>query len=142
MIALDYSVVIQIVAFLLLWFVLAKLVFKPFLALLEERERRTEGVKGEAASLMEELERLKQEYEGRSARAREEGSALKETIVREAEEARHRVLTQARGEAHRAIEMVRGEIRGMMQREREIAAREAGAIAQQMAEKILGRKIG
>ena len=35
-----------------------------------------------------------------------------------------------------------GEIRGAVQKAREVVAEEAEVIAQQMAEKILGRKIG
>ena len=142
MIALDYTVLIQIVAFLVFWFLLTKLLFKPFLGLLEERERRTEGVKGEAVSLKEEGERLRKEYEYAVARARDEGHVMKEGIVQEARRTRERLLTQAREEAARMLEAVREEIQKELQRGRELAAREAEAIAQQMAEKILGRKIG
>ncbi|MBI4489527.1 MAG: ATP synthase F0 subunit B [Deltaproteobacteria bacterium] len=142
MIALDYTVIIQIVSFLLLWFLLARLLFRPFLGLLEERERRTEGVKAETASLMAEGERLRAEYENGIARVRDEGNAAKEVIVREARQAREGLLAQAKEEATRLIETAREEIQRELQRGRELAAREAEVIARQMAEKILGRKIG
>lgn len=142
MIALDYTVLIQAVAFLLFWFLLTKLLFKPFIGLLTERERRTEGVKNEAASLKEEGERLAREYEYAIAQAREQGRAVKEGIVEEARRARERRLSQAREEAARIVEAVRQDIQRELQRGRELAAREAEAIARQMAEKILGREIG
>ena len=142
MIALDYTVLVQIVAFLVFWFLLTRLLFRPFLGLLAERERRTEGVKGEAAALREEGERLRKEYENAIAKARDEGRAMKEQIVQEARQRRERLLTQAREEATRMLEAVREEIRKELQRGRELAQREAEAIAQQMAEKIIGRKIG
>lgn len=66
MIALDYTVIVQIVSFLFFWFLLTKLLFRPFLGLLEERERRTEGVRAETASLVNEGERLRAEYENES----------------------------------------------------------------------------
>jgi F-type H+-transporting ATPase subunit b len=141
MIALDYTVVIQVVSFLLLWFLLAKLLFRPFLGLLEERERRTEGVKAETASLMEEGERLRLEYESKITRVRDEARALKETILHEAFEARDRLLAQAREEAARLLERARQEVQRQMQQERELAAREAEAIARQMTEKILRRSV-
>ncbi len=142
MIALDYTVIIQIVSFLLLWFLLARLLFRPFLGLLEERERRTEGVKAETESLMAEGERLRAEYENGIARVRDEGNAAKEVILREARQAREGLLAQAKEEATRLIETAREEIQREMQKGRELAAREAEVIARQMAEKILGRKIG
>ncbi|TAJ88922.1 hypothetical protein EPO44_15310 [bacterium] len=142
MIALDYTVIIQVVAFLVFWFLLTKLLFKPFVGLLEERERRTEGVKAEAAALNEEGERLLKEYEYAIAKARDEGRAAKEKIVQEGRQARERLLGQAREDASRTLEAVRAEIGKELKRGREIAAREAEALAQQMAEKIIGRKIG
>src|SRR3970282_2073187 len=117
MIALDYTVLIQIVAFLVFWFLLTKLLFKPFIGLLAERERRTEGAKAE-------------------------GRAAKEGILQEARQARERLLGQAREEAARMVQAAREEIRKELERGRELAAREAEAIARQMAEKNPGRRVG
>jgi len=142
MIALDYTVIVQILSFLLLWLVLARLLFKPFVGLLEERERRTEGVKAETSTLQSEAERLRGEYEAAIARARDEGRALREAVLQEAHETRERLLAQARESATKTLEGVREEIRREMERERAIVAGEAQAIGQQMAEKILGRRVG
>ncbi|MEE8075687.1 MAG: ATP synthase F0 subunit B [Candidatus Binatia bacterium] len=142
MISLDYTVFVQIASFLLLLYLLNRLVFTPFRLLLEEREQRTEGVEAETESLLEEGKRLRAEYENKIARARGEGTTIKETIRQEALEARGRILDQAQEEAARVLERARGEIRGAVQKAREVVAEEAEVIAQQMAEKILGRKIG
>lgn len=142
MIEVDYTVVIQVVAFLILWFLLSRLLFRPFLALLEERERRTEGVKAETSSLVDEGERLRAEYERGIKSAWDEASAVKETIVAEGRQAREQLLAHAREETARLIDTVRAEILREMQKGRELAVREAEGIARQMEEKILGRKIG
>lgn len=142
MVALDYTVILQVVAFLVFWFLLAKLFFNPFLFLLEERERRTEGVRREADALMAEAERLRGEYESGIERARSEGGRLRDAVTREAREAHERIVAQAREEARRFMETIRLEIRRMLETESEIAAREAQLIARDLAEKILGRRIG
>lgn len=142
MIHIDPTVVIQIICFLVLWFVLNKLLFRPYLRLLEERESRTEGVRRETADLEGEGQRLRAEYEERIARAREIGSAGKERILDQGREQRERLLRLAREEAANMLERVRHEVRGQLQKEREIAATEATAIAQAMANKILGRRVG
>jgi F-type H+-transporting ATPase subunit b len=142
MIGLDPTVFIQIVLFLFLWFVLNRLLFKPFLKLLEERERKTEGLKSEASALAAEAEKLKREYEIQVARAREEAAAVKESIVNEARQTKERILSQVREETAERLAKVREEVRRALAREREAALREAEEIGRRMAEKILGRSIG
>ena len=142
MIALDYTVLVQIVSFLFLWFLLTRLLFRPFVALLEERERRTDGVKAVAASLSAEAERLRAEYESAIARARDEGAAVKGSILQEARQGRERFLAEARGQAADRLAAVRDELQKELRRGRDLAAQEIEGIARQMAEKILGRKIG
>lgn len=142
MIALDYTLLFQIVIFLFLWFVLNRLLFRPFLALIEERERRTEGVKSEAASLTDEGARLRAEYQEKIERARNEGYRVKENLLQQARQERERILSRTREEAASMLEKTKDEIRGEMQKERELSAREAEIIAQEMAGKVLGRKVG
>lgn len=141
MIDFVYTVLVQIVAFLALWFFLSKILFKPFIALLEERENRTEGLKAAAASLVAEGERLRAEYESAIAKANEEGAAVKETIRQEARQTRERLLAESRAQAVNRMSAVREEIQKEMRKGREQAVQEATAIARQMAEKILERKI-
>ncbi len=142
MIELDYTIVIQIIVFLILWFLLTRLLFRPFLRLLEERERKTEGVKAETASLIDEGERMRAEYESGIKSAWDAGLVLKEKIIAEGRRERERLLILAKEETARLIDAVEAEIRREMQKGREMAAREARGIALQMEEKILERKIG
>ncbi len=141
MIALDYTLFIQIGLFLFLWFFLSRFVFPPFLRLLEEREHKTEGVKNEAQLLAEEAERIRAAYEKKITRATEEGNAIKEGIRQEALQAREKLLTQVREETTHFLQTARDEIQQEMQKGREEAVKEAEGIALQMAVKILARKI-
>ena len=142
MISLDYTVLVQIASFLLFWFFLNKLVFTPFRRVIEEREQRTDGVKTETESLIEERARLQEEVESQIAQARAEGKNIKEAILQEALRTRERLLNQAQGNAAQVLQTARDEIQQEVQRVQGLIAKEAEAIAQQMAEKILGRKIG
>jgi F-type H+-transporting ATPase subunit b len=142
MIALDYTVFVQIVSFLFLWFLLNQLVFKLFLGVLEDRERRTEGVKAETASLIEEAERMRAEYENGIQKARDEGRSAKERVLYDARQQRENLLARAREEASRVLGAAREEVQKELRRSREFAAREAEAIARQLVERILGRRVG
>lgn len=141
MIDFVYTVLVQIVAFLALWFLLSKLLFRPFIALLEERENRSEGLKAAAALLVAEGERLRAEYESAIAKANEEGAAVKETILQEARQTRERLLAESRAQAAERMTAVREDIKKEMAKGRELALQEAAVIARQMAEKILERKV-
>jgi len=141
MISLDYSVLYQIILFLVLWLILSKILFRPYLNLLEKRERQTSGARHAAADLEQEGARLKAQYEERIARAQAAGGAAKEAILQEARQRREQVLGQARQEAASTLEQARREIASQMEKEHELAVAEVKTVAQQMASKILGRNV-
>jgi F-type H+-transporting ATPase subunit b len=142
MIVLDSSVVWQIVLFLVLWLVISKVLFRPYMALLEEREQKTTGAYDDSYHLEHKAERLRAQYEQAIADAVAAGQASKDVIVQEARQHREALLSEAREEAARILERVRLEIQSQLARERELAIREADAVAHDMAEKILGRRVG
>ncbi len=141
MIDIDYSIFIQIGLFLLIWFFLARFVFTPFQRLLGEREQRTEGMKAEAEKLLEEAEQLRIQYEDRITKAKGEGNSIKEGIRQEALQAREELVTQAQKEAARFLQTARQQIQEEMQKGRQLVVQEAEVIAQEMAEKVLARKV-
>ncbi|HEY7321765.1 MAG TPA: ATP synthase F0 subunit B [Candidatus Binatia bacterium] len=142
MISLDYSIIYQIVLFVILWLILSKLLFRPYLDLLEERERQTVGTQHDSTDLEHEGARLRTQYEEQIARAQAAGYTDKEAILQEARQQRERVLNQAREEAMRMLEEVRQEVAMQLQQERQFAAAEVRTIAQEMANKVLGRNVG
>ena len=141
MISLDLSVVYQIVLFLVLWFVLSKVLFRPYLNLLEEREGKTTGARQGTADLEREGADLKAQYEERIAQAQAAGGAAKEVILQDARRRREQVLSQARQEAAATLEHARRDVASQMARDRQLAAAEAATVARQMASKILGRNL-
>jgi F-type H+-transporting ATPase subunit b len=142
MISLDYSIVYQLVLFLIVWLILSKVLFRPYLGLLEERDRRTLGTQHDSTDLEHEGARLRAQYEEKISQAQATGYAAKEAILQEARKQRERVLNQAREEAMGMLEGVRREVENQIQKERQFAAAEVRTIAQEMASKVLGRNVG
>lgn len=141
MISLDYSVFYQIVIFVVLWVILRRVLFRPYLAVLEERERGTSGAHHDIEALESEGARLKAEYEEQLARAQAAGNAVKEAILQEARRQRERIISQAREEATVLLEKVRGEVQAQLEKERQRAMAEIGEVAGEMVSKILGRNV-
>ena len=142
MISLDISILYQIVIFLVLWLVLSKVLFRPYLDLLEERERKTTGTRHDTSQLEHEGARLKAEYEEKITQARRAGIAAKDAIIREGRQERERLLQQACEEAARTLESVRRDVQSQLEWERQLAASEVVGVAQDMVSKVLGRRVG
>ena len=141
MISLDSSILYQVVIFVVLWLILSRLFFRPYLKILEEREQRTTGTLHDTDELEHEGARLKSEYEHKVAQAQSSGAAAKEAIMQQARQAREKILGDARNEATRNLEAVRQEIQRQMEHERRIAATEVRVLAHDMGSKILGRPL-
>jgi F-type H+-transporting ATPase subunit b len=141
MIHLDFSVFYQVILFLVLWLILNKLLFQPYLHLLDERERKTSGAQHDSTDLEFEGARLKAQYEESIAQAQAAGYAAKDAILQEARQQREKILNQARQEAALTLERTRSEVMAAMERERGLAAAEVAAVAGEMVAKVLGRRV-
>jgi F-type H+-transporting ATPase subunit b len=141
MISIDFSLVVQIVLFLILFSILRRVLFGPVGRLMAERERRTEGAHAEARSMTEEGKELQEQYDAAIAKARAEGEAIKAEIRDEALKARNVMLSQGRDAATEKIQEIREEVRKELEEARRVASANADALAQQMAEKVLGRTL-
>jgi len=141
MISLDYSVVYQIILFVVLWLILNKVLFQPYMHLLEERERKTTGAQHDSTDLEYEGAKLKGQYEEKIAEAQAAGYAAKDAIVQDARQQREKILGEAREEAAKTLIRLRQEIAAAVEKERQLAASEVAVVASEMVSKVLGRKV-
>src|SRR4030095_3321010 len=117
MIHLDISILYQIILFVILWWILNKILFQPYLHLLEERERKTTGAQHDSADLEQEGARLRAQYQEKLAQPKTAGDAEKDAILQDARQQREKILAAARQEATQTLERVRSEIASALERE-------------------------
>jgi F-type H+-transporting ATPase subunit b len=141
MISLDISVAYQVILFVVLLLILNKVLFQPYLQLLEERERKTTGAQHDSADLELEGAQLRAQYDEKIAQAQAAAYAAREAILQDGRQQRERILSQAREEATRTLESVRREVAAAIEREKRLAATEAVAVAAEMVSKVLGRRV-
>lgn len=141
MISLDISILYQVILFLVLWVILNKVLFQPYLRVLQEREVKTTGAQHDSSALEHEGAALKRQYEEKIAQSQAAGYAVKDAIVQEGRQQRERILSQAREEAAASLDNVRREIAAAMQHEKQTAAAEVSAVASDIASKIIGRTV-
>jgi F-type H+-transporting ATPase subunit b len=137
----DFSFVIQIVSFLLLWAALKRLAFDPILSVLAEREARTHGNQAEAAKLSESAEAASQRCESSLRQVRQEVLAEAESGRKRAEQEQNQVIASARREAETEIALLRAEIAAQVEGAKASLQAEARSIAALMAQRVTGRDL-
>jgi F-type H+-transporting ATPase subunit b len=135
----DGTIVLHIAIIITMVFVLNKLLFKPFNAVLEERERRTRGRSGEARETIKRVEESLTNYENSLRKARAEGYKLLEQRQAEAFGERQQRIGLVRKEVEQQIEEQKGVIRTQADEARATLEGEAARIASGISSQILGR---
>jgi F-type H+-transporting ATPase subunit b len=141
MISLDISILYQVILFVVLWMILSKVLFKPYMSLLDERELKTTGAQHDSADLEHEGAKLKRQYEDKIAQAEAAAYAAKDAILQDARQQRETILSQAREEASKALEQVRRDVTSALEREKQLANDEVATLAQEIVTKVLGRTV-
>jgi len=137
----DYTFLVQIAIFVVLWLVLRRFWFAPALRLIHERTRRSEGAVAEARAVQAEAERLRAQHAAALEQASSEAQREMQEMVRDAEVEQKRVLDEARAEAHRTLTEVRSRIAEEVATARRTLRDQAEEVAREVARKILGRPI-
>ena len=137
----DYTFLVEIAIFVVLWLVLRRLWFEPALRIIHERTRRSEGAIQEARAVQAEAQRLRAEHAAALDQARTEAQRELQEIVRGAEAEQKRVLAEAREDAQRILNEVRGRVAEEVAAERRTLRDQAEDIAREVARKLLGRPV-
>ena len=137
----DYTFVIQIALFVVLWIVLKRFWFDPALRIVRERAARSDGAIAEARAIQAEAERLRAEHAAALDQVRAEAQRDMQHIVHEAEAEQKRIIEEAREEAQRTITDVRAKIAEDVAVARQDLRESAQDIARIVAEKVLGRGV-
>ena len=107
---LNPSVALVALVFILFHFVMSRLLYRPLMAVLKEREARTDGKRAAAAKSLEEYEALLQRYEQGIKAARQEGYGQMDAVRREALERQAQRLAAANAETRGRVEAATAEI--------------------------------
>lgn len=142
MISINATLVIQVINFLVLAFILNRLMFQPILKLINERSQYIETTKNDINDTKLETERLKDEYLSRQNKARKDTTQKRARIrgaaINKAEEYfndSRKQVASARMEADKEAEK-------KLNKERPLLNQEAATLADDITEKVIDRRIG
>jgi len=138
-VAIDWTLIVQAVNFLIFMVLINKFLFQPLLRLMEEREKELDGIYSEAEALKVKAEQLLKEVEETLAKAKEEAKKIIDAAVKEAREEKERIISQAQEEASVKVEKAKEEIWQAFESEKAKLEAEAEKLAEEIIRKILGK---
>src|SRR5881628_163637 len=141
LISLDKSLIVQGVNFVILLVILQRLLYKPFLAKMEERTQAIQKSLEAAQAARAEAARQQEENEARLRAAHAEAAAIRAQALKEAAEEQKRLVGAARAESQRLIDSARAQLEADVRRARDELRREVAELATLVAEKLVRKSL-
>lgn len=141
MLSIDYTLVIQIVNFLVLLFVLNIFLYKPIRGILAKRHEEEAFLNESIDSFNGQSDQNEKGIEEGSIQARKEGVSEKAGIKGQGQEKEHGILQDAYATAEEKIGDAKKEIENRMNDVRKSLEDQVALFSNELAEKILGRRI-
>jgi F-type H+-transporting ATPase subunit b len=136
-----YSFIWQIINLFVVIFLLHKIMYKPIIQMVAERERRIEGSLAEAAQAKEESGKLVAKYQAQLSKAREEAQDLINRATKAGEELKDKIINDAREEANKTVTRAKSEIEGEKAKALADIRDQAAMLAIMAAGRVLERSI-
>lgn len=141
MIELNWTLFIQIINFLLLVFLLNKVLYKPIRGALADREARINGYETDISMLSGNCQQVQGDIQAEITTARKIGFEKREMIKKEGSDAEGSLLERVKKETEAEWEQMEKKIKDDMAAAREALRPQAQSFAEDLAAKILGRAI-
>jgi F-type H+-transporting ATPase subunit b len=137
----DYTLLIQIVTFLVLIYILNLLLYKPILAIIDRRKKQLEELENEIKLFKESVDTRVAEYEEKLKQAKTNAAELKKEIIKEGDNQAKSIIDAVRNE----IPLMTQEFQQKMDKEiqvaRQILSSQSRKLSLEVAEKVLGRSV-
>jgi F-type H+-transporting ATPase subunit b len=141
MIELNWTLIVQIINFLVLVYLLNLVLFRPIRNGLKERRARLAAYEGDISQLTEQSQGLQDEYQGNLQEARRQGVGAREGLRQEGAQGEASLLEQVKKEVEAEWARVEQKIKADMATARDALKTQAKSFAQSLAAKILGREL-
>jgi F-type H+-transporting ATPase subunit b len=138
---LDGSFFIQLAIFFISFFILRALVFRPVLALFDEREQAMEGARKQAGEMQQDSERKREQLESQLRAVRQKTGEDRDRRRTEAQKLARELTEKARRENAAMLSSARAQLEVQGNDARARAQTEVPGLARQIAEKLLGRSV-
>ena len=141
MVSLDYSLGIQIINFIVLIFILNRLLYKPLLGMLDKRKQQFAESEAEIKRLQETVEQKMAAYEEKLRQAKATAIEQKKEIIRQGAETAKEINDAARAEIPGLMEQFQSRMEREIDAAKRTLAGQSQRLSVEIAEKVLGRSL-
>jgi F-type H+-transporting ATPase subunit b len=141
LINLDKSLIIQAINFLILLYLLQRILYRPLLAKMSERTEAIRSSLEEAQRARAAAAKQQEENVERLRAAHAEAASIRAAALKEAAEEQRKLVEAARAEAGRLVEQARAQTDADIRRAREELRREVADLAIGVAEKLIRKSL-
>ena len=141
LISLDKSLILQAFNFLLLLFLLSKLLYKPLMAKMDERSQAIQKSLDEAQAARAQAQKEREEHTAKIQAAHAEAQQIRAEALKEAADEQRRLVDAAKAEAARLVTSARQEMEQDVRRARQELRREVADLAITAAERLIKKSL-
>ena len=141
MIELNFTIIIQMINFLILVFILHRFLFKPITEVLEKRGVKVSGLKGEAVRFQGRASDIESSINKKLGDIKKEGMEDVEASRKKAVQEQEKLLEETKNRCTDKITTAKNEIAEEARHVSESLKSESGSLAQTLASRVLKRKI-
>ncbi len=141
MVSLDYTILVQMVNFIILIFILNALLYKPILGIIDKRKQKMDESDSEIKHMNQTVEQKMAEYEEKVRLAKVDAMEQKNAIVKEGSDVAKGIIDAVRGEIPAMMEQFHAKMGKEVEEARAILHSQSQKISLDIAEKVLGRSI-
>jgi len=137
----DYTLFIQIIAFLALIFILNILLYKPILSIIDRRKKHIEELENEIILFNQSVDKKAAEYEEKLKLAKANAAELKKEIIKEGTEQAKVIVDAVRNEIPIMMQEFQQKLDKEVQAARETLDSQSRRLSLEIAEKVMGRSV-
>ena len=141
MVSLDYTILVQMVNFIILIFILNALLYKPILGIIDKRKQKMDESDSEIKRMNQTVEQKMAEYEEKVRLAKVDAMEQKNAIVKQGSDVAKGIIDAVRGEIPAMMEKFHAKMEKEVEEARAILHSQSQKISLDIAEKVLGRSI-
>ncbi len=137
----DWSVLLQVVNFLLVIIILNHFLFRPIRGIIQERKEKIEGFESDIVQISSKVDERGQEIESRLTAIRREGFDQKEIVKGQGLEDEKIIIDRANDQTEEVMRRITEQITEEVGAAREALRSDLETFSLELAQKVLGRSL-
>ena len=140
MITINETILVILISFLMFVFILNRLMFRPLLATIEERQNRINGLEDDVVKMRKEADSLTKELRVKEEAAKSEARKFKNELEDAGSQKAGEISQTSREEIAKIRAVAAQEVEQQIQQARQEIKKGAESLGAEIVEKILGRR--